>query len=213
MPFHGRFQARRERRGSRRAHAAAPRADRRNSAVHDAILRAAAHLAEQYGYGRVSIEAIAAAAGSGKQTIYRWWPSKAALYLELYTSLVSEARVHVDEGTVAADLREFLKRVFELFATTPARAILAGLIADASRDPKVAQALTEHLVHRRKHLIRGLLERGLARGEVRRGADLDFAVDTVSSAIWFRLLLGHAPLDARFAEGLVRQVLQGIAAR
>jgi len=214
MAFHARLPARRESRGSRRrAQVAPPRADRRNSAVHDAILRAAARLAERYGYGRATIEAIAAEAGSGKQTIYRWWPSKAALYLELYTSLVSEARVHVDEGAVAADLRAFLKRVFEIFATTPARTILAGLIADASHDPNVADALTEQLVRRRKHLIRVLFERGFDRGEIRKDADLDFAVDTVYSAIWFRLLLGHAPFDQRFAEDLVRQVLQGIAAR
>ena len=190
-----------------------PNPHRRDAATHAAILDAASRLIGRHGYNRVSIEAIAAAAGAGKQTIYRWWPSKAALGLELYTRLASEAKLHVDGDSVAKDLRTFLGRVFHIFATTPAKAILAGLIGEASHDPQVAGALIEHLVQRRRHLIRSLFERGQARGEVRRDADLDVAVDAISSAIWFRLLLGHAPLDARFAGQLATQVLRGIAAR
>jgi AcrR family transcriptional regulator len=190
-----------------------PNAERRSSRVHDAVLAAASRLIRRYGYNRVTIEAIAAAAGAGKQTIYRWWPSKAALCVELYTSLATQAKLTVNTGTVGGDLRAFLRRVFRLFRTTPAKAVLAGLIAEAPHDRSVARALIDHLVRRRRPLIRQIFERGQARGEVRRSADLDVAVDAISSAVWFRLLLGHAPLDRRFAERLVAQVLRGVAAR
>lgn len=190
-----------------------PNAERRSASVHEAVLAAAARLIRRYGYNRVTIEAIAAAAGAGKQTIYRWWPSKAALCLELYTSLATEAKLSVNTGSVAGDLRAFLRRVFRLFRTTPAKAVLAGLIAEAPHDRAVAKALVDHLVRRRRPLIRQIFERGQKRGEIRRRADLDYAVDAVSSAIWFRLLLGHAPLDERFSQRLVVQVLRGVATR
>jgi AcrR family transcriptional regulator len=193
--------------------AAAPRADRRNADTHDAILDAAARLIRRRGYNGVTIEAIAAAAGAGKQTIYRWWPTKADLYLELYTGLAAETKLKFDTGSVSGDLRFLLRRLFRIYAASPARAILAGLIAETQSDRRVTKALTAHLVRGRRHLIRAIFERGQARGEIRPGADLDFAVDTISGAVWFRLLLGHAALDNRFADKLVAQVRHGIAVR
>lgn len=190
-----------------------PRADRRSASTHDAILDAAQRLVRRRGYNRVTIEAIAAAAGAGKQTIYRWWPSKAALFLELYIGLVAAQKLRFDTGSVGGDLRFFLRRLFRIYAATPARAILAGLIAETQGDRRVAEALTAHLVRGRRHMIRDILERGRTRGEIRSGADIDFAVDTISGAVWFRLLLGHAALDNRFADKLVAQVRHGIAVR
>ena len=190
-----------------------PRADRRSASVHDAVLGAAAKLVRRRGYNRVTIEAIAAAAGAGKQTIYRWWPSKAALFLEVYTGFAAEQKLRFDTGSFAGDLRFLLRRLFRIYAATPARAILAGLIAETQGDRRVAKELTAHLVRGRRHLIRQILERGRDRGEIRSNADLDFAVDTISGAVWFRLLLGHAPLDNRFADKLVAQIRHGIAAR
>ena len=189
-----------------------PRADRRSSSTHDAILAAAERLVRRRGYIRVTIEAIAAAAGAGKQTIYRWWPSKAALYLELYESLVAEQKLQFDTGSVAGDLRFFMRRLFRILTATPARAILTGLIAETQSDPEVAKALMAHLVRGRRHMIRGIFERGQARGEIRGNADIDFAVDLISGAVWFRLLLGQA-LDARFADKLAAQIRHGVAAR
>lgn len=192
---------------------AAPRQDRRNGSTHDAILDAAARLVRRRGYNGVTIEAIAAAAGAGKQTIYRWWPSKAALYLELYIGLAAAQQLTFDTGSVAGDLRFLLRRLFRIYAATPARAILAGLIAETQSDRRVARALIAELVRGRRHLIRRILKRGQARGEIRGNADIDFAVDTISGAVWFRLLLGHAALDNRFADKLVAQIRYGIAAR
>ena len=199
--------------GAARSARPEPRADRRSSSAHDAILAAAQRLVRRHGYNRVTIEAIAAAAGAGKQTIYRWWPSKAALYLELYEGLVAERKLQFDTGSVAGDLRFLFRRLFRILTATPARAILTGLIAETQSDPEVARALVAHLVRGRRHLIRAVFERGQARGEIREKADIDFAVDTISGSVWFRLLLGHQPLDNRFADKLVAQIRHGVGAR
>jgi len=208
-----RTPGRKKRRGRSAPSPQEPRADRRSGRAHDAVLDAAVRLVRRRGYNRVTIEAIAAAAGAGKQTIYRWWPSKAALYLEAYSGFAAEQKLRFDTGSFAGDLRFLLRRLFKIYSATPARAILAGLIAETQSDRRVAKELIAHLVRGRRHLIRQILERGRDRGEIRANADLDFAVDTISGAIWFRLLLGHAALDNRFADKLVAQIRHGIAVR
>src|SRR3954454_16328192 len=79
-----------------------------------AILAAAAELTAEVGYAGLTIEGIAARSGTGKQTVYRWWPSKADVLLD---ALMTKAEMHIpipDEGSYAADLRGFLTASFTL---------------------------------------------------------------------------------------------------
>src|SRR5579862_8854730 len=79
-----------------------------------AILTAAYDLVGEIGYARLTVEGIAARAGTGKQTIYRWWPSKADVVLD---ALATKADLNIpipDEGSYAADLRAFLLASFAL---------------------------------------------------------------------------------------------------
>ncbi|MFQ5954336.1 MAG: TetR/AcrR family transcriptional regulator [Kiloniellales bacterium] len=184
---------------------------RRSGKTHEAILRAAARLVAEQGYNRTTIEAIARLAGAGKQTVYRWWPSKAALFMELYRSLAPRPALAVDTGSVAGDLEEILGRVLRAYAEMPAKAVLGGLIAEAQCDPEVADGFGKQIVLQRSGPLRRVLERGITRGELRPHVDLDLAVDTIAGAVWFRLLLGPAPPDQAFAHSLVEQLLHGLA--
>ena len=81
---------------------------RRNEAARDAILSAAYRLLSQPGTEALTIESIAAEAGVGRQTIYRWWPSKGAV---LADALARHAQVVVpnrDTGSFTGDLTAFL---------------------------------------------------------------------------------------------------------
>jgi AcrR family transcriptional regulator len=186
------------------------RGGRRSEDVHAAILRAADQLLSEKGYLGVTIEAIAARAGAGKQTIYRWWPSKADLYMELYAVLAARVMHPLDTGSVRGDLREMYRQLLTLFTTTGAGIGLAGLVAEAQSRPGFAEKLFAELVTKRRALWIKLLEKGRARGEVSKGLDLEFAVDLMSGPVWYRLLLGHAPLDALFADQLVQTLLPGL---
>jgi AcrR family transcriptional regulator len=190
-----------------------PRADRRNLGTHTAVIAAARRLVRRRGYNRVTIEAIAADAGAGKQTIYRWWPSKAALFLEVYEGLVAEADLRTGKARLATELRGLLLRLFRVHAAKPVRAILAGLLAEAPGDPVIAKAVSELFVRRQRQVLRPLLLLARKRGEIQRAAELNAAADAISAALWFRLLLNQGPLNGRFAERLTAQVLKGIAAR
>lgn len=192
---------------------AEPRADRRNLGTHTAVIAAARRLVRRRGYNRVTIEAIAADAGAGKQTIYRWWPSKAALFLEVYAGLVAEADLRTGQGRLTVELRNLLLRLCRVHSAKPVRAILAGLLAEAPGDRAVAKAVSELFVRRQRQVLRPLLLLAQERGEIRRTAELNAAADAISAALWFRLLLGQGPLNERFAERLTAQVLKGIAGR
>ena len=184
---------------------------RRSAASHAAILVAAIRVVAERGYAGTTVEAVAAAAGAGKQTIYRWWPNKAALFIEVYGSLVPAHGLEGDTGTLRGDLEALLHRLFRRYADTPAAAVLAGLVAEAQADAGLARQLRDSYVAPRRAIIAGILRRARARGELRAGIHEETASDMISAAVWFRLLAGD-PLDAAFAGRLLDHLLGGLAA-
>jgi len=179
---------------------------RRNEATRRAILDAAlAQLAGSDG-GSVTVDSIAAAAGVGKQTIYRWWPSKGAVLLD---ALLDRARRSVptpDTGSVRTDLLAVADSTFtgaQQVSTAPA---LRALVREAARDPHLAGLLREFTAARRA-AVRDILERAIIRGELPAETDADLLVDLLYGLFWYRFLLGHAPLDHTTATRLVDTLL------
>jgi AcrR family transcriptional regulator len=183
-------------------------ARRRSARSHAAVLKAACDLAGSRGYAATSIEEIAAAAGVGKQTIYRWWPNKAALFIEVYGSLVPTDFVADDTGTLAGDLAALLTRLSRLYVRTPAGNILSGLIAEAQTAGALAAQLRDAYVIPRRTIVRTIFARAVARREIAPPVDLDFLSDLLSGAVWFRLLLGTRHLDRRFRQSLIETLLR-----
>ena len=178
---------------------------RRNDAARDAILDAAFRLLSAPEAAELTIEAIAAEAGVGRQTIYRWWPSKGAV---LADALIRHARVVVperDTGTFAGDLAAFLTDSFAGLAEQGYAARLRQIVAVAQQDEHVARLLADFTAVRRAAL-RALLERGRDAGELARDADLDMLVDMAYGVLYYRLLVGHAPLDENAARSLAAEL-------
>jgi AcrR family transcriptional regulator len=195
--------------GSIEAHAT-PRylPTRRSAAKHRKIVAAAISLVAEQGYHATTVEAVAARAEAGKQTIYRWWPSKAALFVEVYGALVPAAELRHDTGSVATDLRGLLRALFALYRATPAALILAGLIAEAQHDPMVRDAVRSGLVLGRRDLLSEPLQRGVDRGELPGSFDVAWASEVIVGLIWHRLLTGGEGLTDRFADRLVDHILR-----
>jgi AcrR family transcriptional regulator len=174
---------------------------RRNAAARDAILDVTYELLRTRGATGLTIDAIAEAAGVGRQTIYRWWPSKGAVAAEAMTR---QARVIVpvrDTGNFPYDLTKFLIDSFAGLEDPGLRRALRQLVSAAQADEHVAQVLAEFTAQRRAEL-RAVLERGRASGDLPAHADLDLLVDVAYGVLWYRLLVGHAPLDERAARDL-----------
>jgi AcrR family transcriptional regulator len=190
----------------------ATRGRRRSDRSHQAIITATQELLVERGYRELTIEGVAARAGVGKQTIYRWWPSRAALVLEAY--LVASDRVQLpslDSGSTREDVRALIVWLARVLAEPTGGRVVAGLVGDLPHDLDLAEGFREDVVPARRQAMLAALERGRERGEIRADADLELAVDTLHGAVFYRLLLSGEPLDAAFAERLADQVLDGLA--
>jgi AcrR family transcriptional regulator len=180
----------------------------RSEATRQAILAAAIEELEEHGYAALTIEGIAARAGAGKQTIYRWWDSKADVVLEAILEL-AESRIPIpDEGSLPADLTAFLKASFRQRGQRP---VLVGLMADAILDPAFAAAFRERFLFARRAALREVLERAVGRGEIGAGADLELLLDVVFGVLWYRLLVEHAPLSEAAGEQLAALVVRAVS--
>jgi AcrR family transcriptional regulator len=187
-----------------------PRADsptragrRRSEQSRLAILTAAYELVAEIGYARLTIEGIAARAGTGKQTIYRWWPSKADVVLD---ALATKADLHIpipDEGSFAADLRAFLLASFALGNQAALLGILRALMAEAQIDPEFWQRFREAFLQRRRDALGVITGRAQARGDLPPGLSPGTVADIVFGVIWYRVLATREPPDSGLADELV----------
>ena len=181
---------------------------RRNPDSAEAILEAAEAVLVEAGYAGFSIEAVARRARAGKPTIYRWWPSKAALLLEVYKR---QKRVAVpDTGNLEDDLVGFLQNLFAHWRDTSSGSVFRSLIAEAQSDEAAAAALTGYADGRRSHTAR-IIERAKVRGEVAADVDAALVADLVASYAWKHLLTNRLDEDEVTIRATVRYVISGIS--
>jgi AcrR family transcriptional regulator len=186
------------------------RGRRRSQRSHDAIIAATLELLLERGYADLTIEGIAARAGVGKQTIYRWWPSRAALVLEAYLAGEEAVPPPAAGRSVRDDVRALLRWLIAVLAEPTGGPVVAGLVSDLQHDADLARGFRQHVVPARREAMLAALERGRARGEIREDADLELAVDVLHGAVFYRLLLSGEPLDEAFVDGLADQTLAGL---
>ncbi|WP_086848841.1 TetR/AcrR family transcriptional regulator [Amycolatopsis kentuckyensis] len=168
-----------------------------------AILAATLELVAEAGYGALTIEGIAARSGVGKQTIYRWWPSKADVLLD---ALATKADLQIpvpDAGSFRADLTRFLGSTFELGGKSPVADTLRALMAQAQIDPDFGKRFREDFLFRRRDALATLVDRAQERGELPAGIKPSTVIDVVFGTLWYRLLATREPVDRGLADELV----------
>ncbi|ASR34530.1 TetR family transcriptional regulator [Prauserella marina] len=202
-----------------------PNPARRNAKSRSAILAATRALITEAGYQKVSIEAIAAKAGVGKQTIYRWWPSKGAVVFDAILALSEgdpEQENHgaeKDSGTMAlpdtgdleADLKTVLRATVAEFTDPAFEAPVRALNIEIAGDPELAAGYRERMAAPMAAVKKDRLRSGQRAGQLDSGADLDLVIDLLWSPIAQRWLLRTGALDDAFADGLVDAVLRAFA--
>jgi AcrR family transcriptional regulator len=180
---------------------------RRSNQAHQAILQATREVLSQVGYRDMTIEAIATAAGVGKKTIYRWWPSKAAVALEALITADETLTPFPDTGSLEEDLLTYFEQAFAGLQGKSGT-VLNGLAAEAQLDPEFAYKFQQAFIVPMKAGLVALLKRGLQRGELAPDTNLDVLADLVYGAKWYRFLLYPAPLDDAFAREIVKLILR-----
>ena len=182
----------------------------RSPQAHRAILEATLSLLSEGGVDALTMEGIAARAGVAKSTVYRRWTSPEAVLAAAVESLVAEIRIP-DTGSVRGDLLRLMRQAVSLWGGPTGR-MMPGLVAAMDAHPSVASAVREGFLAERRQALREVLERGVARGELRDDVDRELALDVLGGPLFYRLLVTGGPLDESLAAGTVDVMLRGLAA-
>jgi AcrR family transcriptional regulator len=178
-----------------------------------AVLDAAAELLAEGGMSAATIEGIAARAGVSKVTIYKWWPSCGHVALDSFFTRTRDTIAVDPEASLEASLTAQLDALCALFRDTASGSLMGELIAVAQADPDVREALEERWLRPRRAVATRLLTEAAQGGELRAGIDLEAVTDQLFAPVYYRLLLGHAPLSEGLAATLVGQLLSGLRPR
>ncbi|MFU0438056.1 TetR/AcrR family transcriptional regulator [Streptomyces sp. BG2AG] len=208
----------------------APDASRRSDRSRRAIYAAALALVGENGYRRTTIEGIAARAGVGKQTIYRWWPSKAAVLMEAFLDLAARAAEQAvpegaavsqgggeygipDTGDLAADLKLVLRATVDELNDPLMEAPTRALTAEGIVDAKLGAEFIEKLLDPQLALYVTRLRTAQEAGHLRADADPRIALELLIAPLTHRWLLRTLPLTHAYADTIVDYALGGLTPR
>ncbi|MGW2827571.1 TetR/AcrR family transcriptional regulator [Streptomyces sp. NPDC001286] len=199
----------------------APDATRRSESSRRAIHDAALALVGEVGYPRTTIEAIAARAGVGKQTIYRWWGSKADVLLEAFLDLSAQAAREAggepyaipDTGDLAADLKTVLRATVDQLTDPRFEVPSRALAAEGLVNEQVGRVFVAKLLEPSLQLYVDRLRAAQEAGQVRPEIDPRIALELFVSPLAQRWLQHTGPISHDYTDTLVDYALNGLAPR
>lgn len=177
----------------------------RSEKAREAVIRSTLLLLKRVGFHELGIESVAARAGVGKTTIYRWWPNKAELVIAAFVSAVEDELRFPSGGPVLESIHQQMKR-WALIFRSPLGQIVATVIGAGQSEPEILEAFRAHWVEPRRVEARALLEEAKKKGEIRHDLDPDLILDLLYGPLYLRLLLRHAPLDENCVNTVFRVV-------
>ena len=171
-------------------------------AIREAVLEELA----THGYGRTSIEGIARRAGVGKTTIYRRWDSKLQLVIDVVSAVAVQGMTLPDTGTLRGDLRAMLGVVSLALRHPLARQIVPDLLAEAARNPEIAETLEKALRETQIGFTAAVLEKAVQRGELAADPDVQLALDLAIGPLYWRLAVVRSKLPKGYLDDLADRV-------
>lgn len=185
---------------------------RRNEHSRRKILDAAIAVVAERGYEGSSMERIAERAGVGKQTIYRWWPSKGAVILEALEELVVKVTPLPlqDTSDIVDDLRHQMQLAMLLLNSPDFGPAFRAVVAAAQSDPALARQCHDKLIELRAAPLRALLAQAQAHGKLRSGVDLDTVIDMLFGVLFYRVLLQTRPPEPAQIDAALDIVFEGL---
>jgi len=189
--------------------ASPPRGRPRSDAAQRAILDAAFAVLIERGFAGLAIEAVAARAGVGKATIYRWWPGREALAVDAFFAATKADLAFPETGSGREDFRRQVHQVGALLRG-PAGSAMAAMIAGALTSGVLAEALGTRFLAPRQRWGRARLERAIAAGECHPDLDVGAALAALYAPLYVRLCFGLPALQESEVEALLRVTLRGV---
>lgn len=189
-----------------------PDKKRRSAASLNAILAATYEVLQEDGFRTLTIEGVAARAGVGKSTIYRWWPSKGALAVEAFLLHVTPQIEYTDTGSARRDIGSQMRRLAQAFEGTTGR-IVREMWAMAQLDDETLKVFKEGFLEPRRVAARQMLFQGVEQGEFHSDFDPDTIIDALYGPMHHRLLLRRTVADEEFLRTVESAVLNSISLR
>jgi AcrR family transcriptional regulator len=178
-----------------------------------AITRAMFDQLAEIGYARMSMDAVARRAQVGKAAVYRRWPSKQAMLIDLVEAAILRNLPEVpDTGSLAGDVRGFLDVIVEQAADPRTRRIALDVLVETTRTPELATALHDVVDKPRRTAAASVLTRAIDRGELPAGVDLELGLDVLISPLLLRLLRSDEQVDDAYLTRLTKVIVTGLAA-
>jgi AcrR family transcriptional regulator len=184
---------------------------RRSDRARAAVLAAAWELVETQGWSAVTVDGIAAAAGVGKQTIYRWWRGKGDVVFDAFLTAARPRALRPRTDDVEDVLRTHARNFVRLYAGTPLGRHLRELLGAAQHDPELAEAMRDRWFVPRREPLRAALTRARQEGRLAADTEVDTVLDLLFGPLHYRLLTGSGPVDRRYADAVTDLVLAAIS--
>jgi AcrR family transcriptional regulator len=188
----------------------APDPSRRSERARQAVLIAATDLVTETGYAKLTVEAIAARAGVGKQTIYRWWPSKGAVVFDAFLDLSALPDFLVDSGNIALDLKLMMRTMARRLGDPGISSLHRALIGESQSDRELASDMDERLIRPWLELTMERLRGAQRDGQITDDVDLAVAVELIFAPINHRWLFRTAPITEAYADLVVDLALRAL---
>ncbi|NWE77765.1 TetR/AcrR family transcriptional regulator [Pseudomonas yamanorum] len=162
-------------------------------------------LLESGGYRAISYQEVASIAGVGRATVYRRWPTRAALTFFGISQMVTQQIVIADTGTIERDLPETLMSLARFLATPFGRAALT-----ASLEIEVDSEIRHALWLERAGEIRRMFDRAYGRGQLPSTANVDVGLSMAAGSVYFRIAVAASHPDAAWIESVAASVLYAL---
>lgn len=179
--------------------------------VTTALIKAFFEEWSETGYRALSLERVAYRAGVGKAALYRRWPSKHDMALELIREVGLNLTPIPDTGALKEDLRQILLSLRLLFRHPQIRRILPDLHAEMARTSAFSVAIRATLQYERRERAKVIVDRAVERGELPIGADRELANDALASILYWRLIVTGGRVNRAEIDKIVQFISAGLA--
>jgi len=176
------------------------------------ILGATRGILAESGMGALTVEAVAARAGVAKTTIYRRYRSRHDLAMAVLVDMIRTVTAIPDLGDTRRELVQLLRGTLLVLGETLMGRVMQGLVPELANDAQLSHAFRDEVMTVRRTEVARVLERGVARGDLRPDPDVTLVHELLFGPVYYRLLLSGEPLEPVFADRIVDALLPGLRA-
>ncbi|GFR56488.1 TetR family transcriptional regulator [Bacillus sp. CN2] len=161
------------------------------------------------GFDAVTVDKIAERAKVSKATIYKWWSNKAAVIMDSFLSTATDRLPVPDTGSTVQDILTHATNLAR-FLTSREGTVIKELIGAGQLDAKLAEEYRTRFFKPRRLQAKGLLEKGIQKGELRENLDIDVSIDLIYGPIFYRLLITGDEVNDSYVHDLVMSAFKGV---